>query len=810
MVRRTWAFGADAPMALQIAADARTSSTDYADDQVWELALGSPGNPALACFTRYGGRVGMLSVVPMWWIDGQPLYEYQTYSSAPKVVAFAPGYLSVEAYLRRDLLLQAEYRALDSHALGIRFMLRSATSAPFKLSLDLVAFVGANNVEKKPVTLRSVGGNAALSFPDCGNLDPVLAMEGATASGSGQKLTSLLLVPAKGSVTIRAVVAGLPSRAASLDAAEGWLKSDWAKPVLSGARAQSAPPIVETGDADLDALLAFSYQQAIGAFLKPTGKLPAASFAVNRQPDAGFRPINVGDSSASMPNISARTRGGQHPASAYLLALAVAPVQPDFAKGIVLNYLAVQKADGWIDWSPGLDGSQRGLLCLPILARLTWGLYQYTEDAAFLKQVYPGLIKFLHRWLAPDLDADQDGVPEWQSEAQTAYPFLPIFSRGLPYGQNADIRLIESPDLPAYLLSEAISLREMAVALDQPDDQQTLDGIIDQLRRALAGFWRDDLKRYTHRDRDTHQTPTAQVILRDKPANERFVGEHTLDAATRLVVEIIGGTTRPNAMTLKLDGVGFDGRVIQERAVADQFAWTAGRGTYTSHHAFSRIDQVACEGLIPMYKVSVHTLDTSQIDITALLPLWAVDIPREHTDGVISLLKNPEHFWRKYGAIMLSATDPHYQPEQNDFAAGVWGFWLTLLGEGLIEAGDFAGAADLLKRYLAGMIPVVKRSKAFYEGYHAEKPQGIGVRGHIGGIVPLHLFLRVIGVRIIGKNAVWTGGDFVWDHPVTVSHQGVTVRRSAEGTTVTFPSGEVVSLPPGATWQRVTPPSPAG
>src|SRR5450432_3570564 len=54
-----WQLTSNSPLALQLAADARLSQTDYFDDQVWELALGSPGNPALALQTSYGGRIGL-------------------------------------------------------------------------------------------------------------------------------------------------------------------------------------------------------------------------------------------------------------------------------------------------------------------------------------------------------------------------------------------------------------------------------------------------------------------------------------------------------------------------------------------------------------------------------------------------------------------------------------------------------------------------------------------------------------------------------------------------------------------------------
>ena len=54
------------------------------------------------------------------------------------------------------------------------------------------------------------------------------------------------------------------------------------------------------------------------------------------------------------------------------------------AQGIVRNYLAVQQNDGWIDWKPGLGGQRQGVMCLPVLARLTqngvWSDRRCTPD----------------------------------------------------------------------------------------------------------------------------------------------------------------------------------------------------------------------------------------------------------------------------------------------------------------------------------------------------------------------------------------------------------------------------------------------
>jgi hypothetical protein len=152
---------------------------------------------------------------------------------------------------------------------------------------------------------------------------------------------------------------------------------------------------------------------------------------------------------------------------------------------------------------------------------------------------------------------------------------------------------------------------------------------------------------------------------------------------------------------------------------------------------------------------------------------------------------------------MFSAKDPNYNPALAQGSVGVWSYWLTLIGEGLIEHGRIDAATELLKRLLKAQTAVLRDKKAFYEFYDADQMRGMGERGSTMGLVPLHLLMRVLGVRILSKNRVWTGGEFHWGGTVTVSQHGVTVKRSTHWTTIDFPSGESVSLPPGAAWQEI-------
>jgi hypothetical protein len=114
-----------------------------------------------------------------------------------------------------------------------------------------------------------------------------------------------------------------------------------------------------------------------------------------------------------------------------------------------------------------------------------------------------------------------------------------------------------------------------------------------------------------------------------------------------------------------------------------------------------------------------------------------------------------------------------------------------MLGEGLLDYGFRAEAADLVTRLMTGMLAVLKEQKSFREAYNADQLEGLGDRDYLWGVAPVALFMRVLGVRLVGTRKVYLEGCNPFPWPVTIRQKGLTVVRGlpAEATTVTFPSG---------------------
>src|SRR5688572_9165395 len=113
---RQWNLDPSKPYAMQVAADARLSRTSYMDDQVWNVLIGTGDEPAIALNTKYGGRAGLVSLVPMWTHESHLLYQAMTYAAAPVITAFTPDTVIMQAQILPDVSIEFLVRAMESQA----------------------------------------------------------------------------------------------------------------------------------------------------------------------------------------------------------------------------------------------------------------------------------------------------------------------------------------------------------------------------------------------------------------------------------------------------------------------------------------------------------------------------------------------------------------------------------------------------------------------------------------------------------------------------------------------------------------------
>ena len=286
---REWRLTANDPMAPRIAADARAGHTHYADDQVWQLRLGKPDEPAVSLETRYGGRVGLARITPIWFVGKRQVYETQGYHSPPILTAFAPDYLRVRADLTLSMALTLEFWTMESQAVGGRFTCHNTAAQPQELRLDLSVQAARENKTIQMFFLTLENNNVALQLGRGENFQPVLLMEEATGTGAQARLNRTLTIPPGQSAAVRWVLASLADRDSSLLMAHRWLaETDWDSHIAVIERRAETQAQIETGRAEWDAALAWSQQMIMRSFLGQTGSLPHPSWVGSRKTNRGF------------------------------------------------------------------------------------------------------------------------------------------------------------------------------------------------------------------------------------------------------------------------------------------------------------------------------------------------------------------------------------------------------------------------------------------------------------------------------------------------------------------------------------------
>lgn len=792
---REWQLTADHPLAMRFAADVRLGTTDYTDDQSWEIIFGGPQEPALAFVTRYGGRTGIARLVPMFVLDGRSIYEGHSLAEQPTLRAFVPNYALVTARLLDTLELTAELWVMDSQAVGGRFTLQNHATQPVTLRLDLFAQLVRDSGMIDMNLLGLDNGGEALHLGKVANLNPILLVEGSkTAAGSDRvrpKLSATLTIPAGGRTAVRWIHAGNKTVNDSLQTAFQWLyKTDWDAAIRQIEQLDTQTPIIITGNQEWDTALAFSEQVALRSFVGPTNSLPYPSFVSARIPARGFSPRGDGSDHGWQWS-------GQTAALSYLVVPTMAILSPDLARGVIRNALATRRSDGWIDFKPGLAGQRANMLSLPLLAAATWRVYEVTEDKTFLNEVFPSLLSFFERWFQPDMDRDQDGIPEWGSTTQSGYDNNPLFARFQRSSQNADISNVIAADLLAYLIMEGRSLIEMARTLDNAAAITAIQNRVDKLTPTLESLWNEVAGTYLYRDRETGTTPKGATLFQGK-GDEAFSGPTQLDPANRLIVRVVGGKDQPPRVSAVIEGVDFKGKSVNETLAATTFSWHYGMGAAVSEHVYSKVNYVKIQGLSRVYNIEIDTVDLTRDNQTLLLPLWAGVPTKEQAARLIQTITDPARYWRAFGMPVLPANDPVFK---TDNSAAVWWLWNSMIIEGLLDYGYTGEAATLFSRLLDGTVRALRRDHAFHETYNSDIGDGFGDLDELAGLIPIGLVMRLIGLRIVSPRKVWAGGVFALSTPVKVDQSGVTVTRSAEGTTVRFPSGYTAEV--GPEWQLI-------
>ena len=772
------------PLHLTLAADARLSSTDYTNDQIWELTINGGEPPAVALMTTYGLRATQMRLFPRFIEAHTSVTDPGEFPNSPIIRCFYPNYIELSYNPLDDLEVIGEYWCPRSNAIAARTRITNTSSQNRQIQFEWVALLKPleGGEQMAPQEIEAVPTLVGMT----GDLTPVVFITGgahAVNSPYPALVHGLDLPPGKSRQFIWCQAAlSTPEESFSLAreiAARNW-DAEKARIELQNASQLE----IYTGNSDWDNAFALSQKVAYNLFLSKTVDLPYTSFVTTRNMDEGYSFRGDGSDYGSQWN-------GQTPLDTYYLTNLLLPSSPNLAAGILFNFVNSPNEDGEIDWRPGLGGQLSNRLATPLLASIAWRIYQINEDKDFLLDVFPQLLDFLFTWFFPRHDRDEDGIPEWDHPIQAGFEDHPIFARWHTWAQGVDITTTESPSLCAFLYQECQVLIRISKIINLTESVPVLENHAENLLSAVEDSWNEQLNSYTYWDRDSH-IPTSQVLLGELTGSGAVQINSTFTHPQRLVFRIKAGQETTRKPQISIHGTSLSNHHRIEQITAERILWFPGWGTASSELTYSSIERVEIQGLENSDLVSISSAGLSDQDITTLLPLWASIPSTERAKSLVeNTIVNSNRYWRKYG---LPACPGSVQNLEQQVSQTMYLPWSALIGEGLISYGYRKEAGELVTRIMETITASLKRDGCFRQYYNAETSQGYGDYNGLWGLAPIGLFLEALGVQLISPWKVKLAGKNPYPWPVTVKYRGMTILRSLDKTQVVFPDGQTISI----------------
>jgi hypothetical protein len=538
---------------------------------------------------------------------------------------------------------------------------------------------------------------------------------------------------------------------------------------------------ISTGNPEWDAALALSQRAARQLFFPPTGGLPHSSFVLCRRTDQGYS--ITGDGTDYPP-----TWSGQTVLDTYFLSSLMMAGGLKWIQGLIRNFLATEDEDGNIDWRPGLAGQRSRHLAQPMLASLAFSIAEMSGETEWLKDIYPGLVRFVRFWFGKEHDRDQDGFPEWDHALQTGLERSPMYDVWQPESLGIELSVLETPALGAMLVKECRSLSRIGRLLGAEADNAWLEERAEQLTRKIQETWLPERALYHYQDHQTHSMSAGEVVL-DFWGAGHYPLEREFESPQRMMVRVVSAQNLTRALKVTIVG-WMGGEPVEEEIGPQRFSWVNGVGRATGRQLFSRVDLIKVSGISSADSGQVKTPNYALEDLSLFLPLWAGIPDGEQAKAMLDEAIFPE-WLEKYG---LPVCGKEMGSSSVEGISTVGMPWNHLIGEGLLQYGFRKEAAELVRRLMEGVIHNLRSRQDFYNQVNASTGQAVGEAGHLYGMAPVGLFLRTAGIHQISRKRLIVQIESPFSHAITVKYKGTGITLNAKEAQINFPTGQSIRI----------------
>jgi hypothetical protein len=725
-------------------------------NQVWILHKDRGNPPALVIQSDPDNYNGKYKIFPRFREGNQIVSDPAEFSHSPRLNDFFVNLVEYSYYPLDEIRITGINWVPDPAIVCGVIRFHNQSNQTRTIFLDLVGNLAPLETGKR-MTVTVADGREILSG-QLGAKFPVLFMSGNTTPGKGPYpcLSSELILSSDTEVELRWISALGDSTADSMGLVNAVNQLDWGTEFSRLKIAAQSQLQIITGNPEWNYAFALSQKEASGYICRNSNYDETSPELI--QPLTAFKAL-------------------------YLMNV-LTPVESLTVQMILKKVLGAIEEDGLLP-EESCDGFS-DLPALPLAAELVWKANQISPDIVrregLLDQVESGLTY----WFLPDSDLDRDGIPEVAHPCQlNLIDIRP--STVIPMCERSGITpFLESPGLGSLLYNDLTRLK----GLKSPDEQSSADDSILLKQGILKDFllqsWNPEQARFLNRDRDSHQTSQGKILFTGSRIGFQILREEI--AQPSRISFLIRWETQTDfqpEIRFTLHGRDQTGKYLVERIKSSSILWLNQSGWTASSCIYSQLDYVNIESQVRDYTFSISCLDTTQEDITLLLPLWGKVLKAKDANKFIrKTLSDPDKFWSPFG--IRSYPNPDYAVVQIP--------WNVLVGQGLLNYQKQGLAADLFSRLMKSVLINLNASGCFFTSYNSKTGAGIGSQNTLEGLVPIGFFLQTLGIQIINEREIVIEGNHPFPWPVILRYHGFVINRDKDQTRIDFPGEKTIVI----------------
>ena len=740
------------PEKFFLGGEQRLSSKQPRIDQGWILHQTTSIPPVPAVEFQQVSPGMEFRLFPRFNEPTQPHIETLEYDPIPQLLSFSWDWIEFTYQPKKDLRIKSIYWSPNSEVICGESLIINRSDQKRLIFLDMVCLLqsqgGGNQIthEKikgRPILMGSLEDQKLVLFLS-GN--PYIKED-----PSPYLQTKLSLEP-DSTEDVRWICIKSDTKEVALDLLETVLQLDWPGEISNRKVALQSQLEITTGDPDWDLALAISQKQSLLRYHQLTSQ-----DKLNVPPCGDLTPIQALMLVQSLENLTSDRLMN-------ILDLVFNQnVQPHSGRENVDH-----------DDSP------------PILAaELLWRIHRWGFSREIWSTYLEKATGWLEDWFSTDLDRDADGIPELEHPrildlaGSGTSAEVPPDNRFIPYPY------LESPGLGALLYNDLCKIKNL-LQISGNNSDNLIQNRKETLLKFLQESWKPEYSTFQNRDSHTHEVVDGFNILEDlQPGLNILRTEFQQPTRIGVLHHRPSADHTPGIFSIIYHGLDWLGNYRIEELDSVNFSWGNGLVWGLSESIYSKLDYCILKEYDQKGQINLIAPTTSGKDITQTLPLWAGVLSEDQTLDIFeNVLLNPKYFLSLYG--FCSITDSK--------ASTVHLFWNLLLGQSLLKLGKRDTAADLVGRWMAAIIPVLKESGSSFPGYRVDTGQGLGVSDSLESLFPVKFFLEVLGIGLVQDRHLTIEGKNPFPWPVTLRYRDLEIRREKSQTAIIRPGKDTITI----------------